>query len=640
MALILPKKASFNLNGAFFRKESSVTLFKFFSEYKPSVISLKLSRIIKEMNLEKKLKEIFGYDHFRSGQKQIIEKVLEGKNTLGILPTGAGKSICYQLPAVLQEGLTLVVSPLISLMKDQVDSLSMIGIAATFINSTLDEQENKQRMQQVRDQKIKLLFIAPERLENEAFKQFLQQLPIGVVAIDEAHCISQWGHDFRSSYLTFITSLNELPSHPVILALTATATPKVIHDIQQLLVISFENTVKTGFLRKNLRFEVFKGIDRRSFLKHYLKKHADESGIIYANTRKEVEELTDFLNRNHFLATRYHAGLSELERQKNQEKFIYDAIPLIVATNAFGMGINKSNVRFVIHYGMPASLEAYYQEAGRAGRDGLLSEAILLFSATDLRLRRYLIEQNDRDEQQKAHDYEKLQQMQAYVYSENCLQRYLLNYFGDEGTDCGQCSNCLDQREQVNVTIEVQKVLSCIYRMGERFGKTMVTQVLFGSKNKNLASRHFEKLSTFGIMHQHSQKEIAEWIDFLCAEGYLTIHFEKFSILTLSVSGVQVIRGQKEVWRRKTMPLESNSLDTQLSDSKLFEHLRALRLTIAQHDKIPPFLIFSDATLKEMCHLQPQNETEFLQVSGVGNVKLKKYGAIFLKAFSDFKNGI
>ncbi|MFK4948518.1 DNA helicase RecQ [Lactococcus formosensis subsp. formosensis] len=589
------------------------------------------------MNLEAKLKEIFGYESFRQGQKQIIEQVLQGKDTLGILPTGAGKSICYQLPALLQEGVTLVVSPLISLMKDQVDQLNIANIPATFINSTVDEQEAYFRMQQIENGEVKILFVAPERFELESFNYFLQHLPIDLVAIDEAHCISQWGHDFRPSYVTFAKRLADLPTTPTLLALTATATLRVSADIQDLLHIATDNTVKTGFLRENLRFEVFKGKDKRDFLKSYLKEHTDESGIIYANTRKEVEEVTEWLNRNNFPAKRYHAGLSEGERQKNQEDFLYDEVPIMVATNAFGMGINKSNVRFVIHYGMPATIEAYYQEAGRAGRDGLDSDAILLFSPNDVRLRNFLIEQGEGSEQHKEQEYEKLRQMQAYTSSETCLQGYILQYFGDAGEDCRKCSNCLDDRERTDVTLDAQKVMSCVIRMEQRFGKTAVAQVLVGSKNKNLARWNFEKLSTFGIMKGYSQKAVGELIDFLAGEGYLTVSAGKFPLFGVSERGIAVLQGREKVWRRAPLSADKQNISHSVAfNLELFEELRTLRLDIAKSEGVPPFMIFSDASLKDMTRVMPLDEERFLEVSGVGQVKLKKYGQVFLKALNAY----
>lgn len=589
------------------------------------------------MNLEKALKENFGYDSFRAGQKQIIEQILAGVDSLGILPTGAGKSICYQLPALLLDGVTLVISPLISLMKDQVDQLNVAGIPATFINSTLDEFETQNRMMQVKQGHVKILFVAPERFEMTSFNIFLKQLPIELVAIDEAHCISQWGHDFRPSYVEFAHHLRDFPTQPTLLALTATATPLVSRDIQQLLSISADNTVQTGFLRENLRFEVVKGSDKRTYLRNYLKKHTDQSGIIYASTRKDVESICEALNKAHFQATMYHAGLSEKVRQANQDAFLYDEKPIMVATNAFGMGINKSNVRFVIHYGIPSTIEAYYQEAGRAGRDGLPSDAILFYSANDVRLRNYFIEQSEADESHKENDYEKLRQMQGYANSEGCLQRYILQYFGDDGDDCGKCQNCTDQRERVDITIETQKVLSCVIRMQERFGKTAVTQVLVGSKNKALERWNFEKLSTFGIMKGISQKAVSELIDFLTAENYLSVSVGKFPLLSVSPKGAKVLRGQEKVYRKTTLIADKRPVSADNFSESLFEELRALRLDIAKSEGVPPFMIFSDASLKDMASRLPQTQAQMLDVSGVGPVKLKKYGHTFLDKLIAYK---
>lgn len=379
-------------------------------------------------------------------------------------------------------------------------------------------------------------------------------------------------------------------------------------------------------------------MDKRTFLKNYLKNQESEAaGIIYASTRKEVEEICEWLNHNHFKSVRYHAGLSEQERQINQELFLFDEVPIMVATNAFGMGINKPNVRFVIHYALPATIESYYQEAGRAGRDGLESDANLLFSPNDLRIRNFLIEQSEGDEAHKEHEYEKLRQMQAYTSAETCLQRYILQYFGDEGEDCKKCSNCLDERELLDITIDAQKVLSCVVRMGERFGKTAVAQVLIGSKNKNIAKWNFESLSTFGIMKNHSQKTVGELIDFLSAESYLNITSGKFPLLLLSAQGLKVLKGQIKVYRKASLIIESKTKISHHFDEECFASIRALRLELAKEEGVPPFMIFSDSALKEMAQVLPDSQSQFLQISGVGPVKLKKYGRLFIDKISEYK---
>ena len=573
------------------------------------------------------LKQYFGYDEFRPGQKEIIQKVIDQENVLGIMPTGSGKSICYQLPSLLVDGLTVVVSPLISLMKDQVDAANQLGIPATFINSSLDGYETARRFQEIDRQQYRLLYIAPERFIMPDFIQAMKRWNVRMIAIDEAHCISQWGHDFRPSYLQMANQLDQLPNRPVIVALTATATIQVAADIKRLLKIPDGNHIQTGFGRENLRFQVVKDQKKEQYLVEYLKINKNQSGIIYAATRKEVDRIYHLLKKFGFSIGRYHGGLKENERTAMQEAFLYDRLQLIVATNAFGMGINKSNVRFVIHYQIPGSLEAYYQEAGRAGRDGLSSEAILLFAPQDIQVQKFFIHQSQREEEQKQKEYEKLKAMTEYAYIESCLQQYILNYFGETSSPCNRCGNCLDDREIVEVTTQAQMVLSCLKRMGENYGKQMLMKVLAGSKEQKLRALGFERLSTYGLMKNQSQKETMQLIEYLISNGYLLTVNGEYPILKVTERGIQVLKGQEAVYRKE--PKKVQQLSDEETDT-LFEVLRELRTDLASEAGVPPYVVFSDSTLKEMSRIRPSSRLEMLQIKGVGQSKLDKYGEAFL----------
>ncbi|MEK3733865.1 MULTISPECIES: DNA helicase RecQ [Paenibacillus] len=592
------------------------------------------------------LQRYYGYPDFREGQKKIVDSLLRGRDTLGIMPTGGGKSICYQIPALMHPGLTLVISPLISLMKDQVDALTTAGISAAYINSTLSGKEVNERIRAAKRGDLKLLYVAPERLELDWFREEMAGLDISIVAVDEAHCVSQWGHDFRTSYLAVAPFVDALPQRPIVAAFTATATPEVMEDMQRLLQLDQPQVFVTGLGRDNLEMSVLRGENKREFIMDYAASHAHQSGIIYAATRKDVDDLCQRLQAQGIAAGRYHAGMSDAERAESQEAFLYDDIRVIVATNAFGMGIDKSNVRYVIHYNMPKNMESYVQEAGRAGRDGEPSQCILLFSPQDIITQKFLIEQNPQDSERKHNEYRKLQQMIDYCYTTRCLRSAMLDYFGEAHDDkpCGTCSSCTDDRELIDITVDAQKIFSCIHRMRERFGVSTVAAVLKGSRAKKVLEYGFDRLPTYGVMSGRTEKEIAETINVLVSEGYLTLTEGQYPVVKLQSAAAEVLRGQKEVMQRVPKPSRTKAgqrsagrrdYSPSAVNETIFEQLRLIRRELASKEHVPSYIIFNDATLREMSVVCPQTEQEMLGIKGVGEMKFRKYGQPFLDFFQN-----
>jgi ATP-dependent DNA helicase RecQ len=573
---------------------------------------------------EKLLRKYYGYPSFREGQARIVQSVLAGNDTFAVMPTGAGKSICYQIPALMLQGITIVISPLISLMKDQVDALNNLGIAATFINSSIGIRETRTRLQRTRDGEYRLLYVAPERLEAEAFLELVAALPIAMVAIDEAHCVSQWGHDFRPSYRQIGPFIKRLAQRPVVTAFTATATDEVKQDIIKLLGLQDPHLFITGFDRPNLSYTVARGENKMNFILQYLADHPTQAGIIYAATRKEVERIADLLARRGYAAGKYHAGMKDAERNAMQEAFIYDNLQVMVATNAFGMGIDKSNVRYIIHYNLPKNMEAYYQEAGRAGRDGDPGECILLFSAQDIMLQKYLIEQSVYAPARQANEYKKLQLMADYAHTTHCLRQFILEYFGetDVPDNCGNCSNCSGSQEMVDITIEAQKIFSCVKRMREQYGGAFVAEVLKGSKSKRLRQFRLDALPTYGILAERTLEEIKDLINLLVADDYLLTTGGKYPVLKLHLAKVvPVLKNEAKVFRKVLVRrVEADEAPG------LFAALRQLRREIAAREQVPPYIIFADSTLREICRNQPLTRGALLGIKGVGEAKLAKYG--------------
>ncbi|SHM64458.1 DNA helicase RecQ [Gracilibacillus kekensis] len=581
------------------------------------------------------LKEYFGYEAFRPGQKKIVDHILQQQNTLAIMPTGGGKSICYQIPGLASHGITVVISPLISLMKDQVDSLKALGVAATYINSSLTSSEQYQRLAEIKNGKYKFVYVAPERFDSNTFFQTIDALDISLIAFDEAHCISQWGHDFRPSYRTVIQTVFRLRNQPTLIGLTATATKEVIRDLQQLLHVNEDKVVNTGFARDNLTFEMVKGHDRNRYVVDFVNNHKDEAGIIYAITRKQVDQLHYILKEKGISVQKYHAGMTEDARKKAQNDFIYDNVQVMIATNAFGMGIDKSNVRYVIHYALPKNLESYYQEAGRAGRDGEPSQCIVLFSGQDITLQKYLIDQSEMDEIKKSGEYGKLQSMINYCHTDQCLQQYILEYFNDTISDhqeCGRCSNCSNDLEKVDRSKEAQMVLSCVKRMGERFGASLVAKVLKGSNDKKVKQFRFDKLTTYGLLKHFTEKELVSFIQFLVAENFLVAEGGRFPVLKLSSRAVDVLKGEEQVFVQSAKVEKKEVVEY---DEEVFEQLRSLRKSLADEQAVPPYVIFSDKSLREMSVAKPQTQYEMLQIHGVGEKKFEQYGELFLECLTE-----
>lgn len=578
------------------------------------------------------LQKFYGYEDFRPGQKKVVESLLNKNDTVAIMPTGAGKSICFQIPALLFEGVTLVISPLISLMKDQVDSLRQLGIAAVYINSSVSKAQLYKDLQDISAGFYKIIYIAPERLTSEYLPDSFKNLNISTVAVDEAHCLSQWGHDFRPSYRNILNFTNSLRIKPIISAFTATATPEVKIDIINLLGLKQPNVFVTGFDRPNLYFSVLRGEVKDKFVIDYVKKHQDEAGIIYVGTRKDVDALQVLLEIKGVKAGRYHAGMTDEERNQMQEDFLYDNLSVMVATNAFGMGIDKPNVRYVIHYNMPKNMEAYYQEAGRAGRDGLSGNCILLYSPQDTQLQKFLISKSTESEIRQQLEYKRLQSMVDYCHTPQCLRAFILHYFGEFDVEehCDNCSNCKLEGELIDITIDAQKVLSCVYRMHERFGVKMIAEVLKGSKSAKVKQFNFERLSTYGLMKERKLKDISDLILRLSAMQYLDITESQYPVVTLNELSWQVLRGQKKVWQKMVIVKKAKA------KGELFEALRSLRKELATKEKLPPYMIFSDATLTQMATDKPTDLELMKNIRGVGEFKLQKYGEEFLTVIKSY----
>ena len=596
------------------------------------------------------LQTYFGYTSFRSAQEAPVESLLKNEDVVAIMPTGAGKSICFQIPALCKSGLTVVFSPLISLMKDQVDGLVDQNIPAALINSTLTQTEFNKTMYDVRSGNIKLLYIAPERLGSNFFCNVLRSMPISQVIVDEAHCISQWGHDFRPSYRLIGDWLASLPKRPVVGAFTATATKAVENDIKTLLGLNHANVYVTGFDRPNLSFSVVRTPKRMDYVVDYVRRHSHENGIIYCSTRKDVERVYDNLTRAGIQTGYYHAGLSDEMRKDMQNKYAFDQLQVMVATNAFGMGIDKSNVRYVLHYQMPRNMESYYQEAGRAGRDGAPAECILLYSGQDVRVHKYLIEQGHLEPQREQVELRKLQSMIDYCFCSTCLRKYMLAYFGEivPWLECSNCSSCNTKGERVNVTKEAKAIFRAIIATEERYGASMISSIVRGERTDRITRAGLDALSVFGYLSDVGDKEIKGLIQQFVASGYLRSSMGKYPVLSVTTGAEEVLAGHKEVEEIRQeviVPSRKTKKSASISRSEvprsgsggLFEHLRQHRKQLASQLSVPPYIIFPDTVLIDLANIRPKTLGEFGNIKGVGEAKLKKYGLSFLEAISQYK---